>query len=217
MAGREIHALRRWYQALVLEIDPVQVSTILSARHPRLGSLHEQLCEEIRCRERQQVNLWFLTKMVRNVGYIDFVDALDECGYKIQATEMVQTFLSLNTNIEVINRSVSGQRPILNDFANFLKTWVDNTPDKNPDRVLRRIGKQWTFKMQNEENITKKRRLADECVVIKGAEIDAVSITNNKNICKKDLFKSLHCLRITRAMRYCQMAFILDVLHLCTQ
>ena len=196
MTDREIQALTRCYLALLslfsdlVGIDPMKVSTNLSTRYPRLRSLHVQISEEIRCQERQQVNVEVLTNVQRNVGLMGFINALDDCGYKTQATDVLRTFLSPNTN-EVIHRSFSGQRPRLNMMANLLKTWVDNPRVKNPHLLLRHLGQKWTTFMETEQDVRKKQRLAEECVVIKGAEIDAIAITNDKNIRNNRCFKEL--------------------------
>ena len=97
MTDREIQALTRCYLALLslfsdlVGIDPMKVSTNLSTRYPRLGSLHVQISEEIRCQESQQVNVEVLTNVQRNVGLMGFINALDECGYKTQATDVLRT------------------------------------------------------------------------------------------------------------------------------
>ena len=76
-------------------------------------------------------------------------------------------------------------------MANLLKTWVDNPRVKNPHILLRHLGQIWTTDMETEQDFRKKQRLAEECVVIKGAEIDAIAITNDKNIRKNRCFKEL--------------------------
>ena len=190
MTSLETQALTICHQALVSEIDPLIVALTLNKCYPTLRELSKH-------QDRTYVTEVLLTHLPENIAFMDFVNALDECGYKKLAAKVLLTFINLNTKTGVVNhvyKTSSGQRPHLSKMVVNLKKMVDDAPFKDPRLALSQLGERRILKMNQEQDLRKKQLIADECVAILGAEIDAIAITFDKGLRNKDCFEKIKLL-----------------------
>jgi len=190
----KIRALILCHPALITEIDPIIVSSTLCEWYPQHRSCHNMLRELRRQYDRSYVTSMFLTEMEKKFHLQDFIHALYTCGYKKLAVKVFRSFL--NSSAEVINyvskmSSDQGQQDGHSRLVYNLKKMVDDARFPNPQLYLSKLGEQCIMKMDQEQDIQKKQLLAEKCVAIVGAEIDAIAITYDEDLPDKSCFKKL--------------------------
>ena len=191
MTDVEIRALRLCHQSLITEIDPMFVSSTLCKRYPQHRPCHTMLCDLMGHKEPSYVTEMFLTEMEKKFSFMDLVYVLDACGYEKLAATVVLTVISNNIVIGHINKTHSGQGKQLSKLTYDMKKMVDDAQSANPRSVIRDRVKEYRTLMGQEQDIHKKQLLAEKCVVCIGAEIDALAITYNKELCDSIIFEEL--------------------------
>jgi len=194
MTSDEKRALGSCRQSLIHEIDPIFVSSTLCLWYPQHRSCHIMLLDLRRQHERPYVTEVFLTEMENRVRLKDFIKALHICGYKKLAAKVFWSFLNSNTEVmNYVDKTSSDQGPqdCHRRLVYHLKKMVDDARCRNPQLYLSQLGEQCIVKMKQEKDIRKKQLLAEKCVAIVGAEIDAIAITYDEHLPDKMCSKQM--------------------------
>ncbi|XP_052796622.1 uncharacterized protein LOC128229026 [Mya arenaria] len=75
-----------------------------------------------------------------------------------------------------------------------LKKMLDDAQFINPRLALSQLSDRFILQMQNESNEYRRQLLADKCVAVIGAEIDAIAITFDKGLREGDVFTKMKSL-----------------------
>ncbi|XP_052791901.1 uncharacterized protein LOC128226043 [Mya arenaria] len=126
----------------------------------------------------------------------DFVFVLEECGYKRLAAKLYLSLFKLDaaTSVNHVHKTTSGQRPLLSKMVVNLKKMVDDAQFTDPRLALSQLSDRFILKMRNESNDYRRQILADKCVAVIGAEIDAIAITFDKGLRERDVFTKMKSL-----------------------
>lgn len=190
MTPREINALFICKHDLRNGIDPLLIASELighswlphSVNSELIGMFHRGL-------ERECMNEFLISNIPCNVNLYNFVRVLDDCGYRKLATHLYLTFIT--GRVRFVYKSTSGQRPTVHKFFRNLKRMVHDAQFKDPRLTLRRLASRFVHLMQNESDPIWRQHLADKCVEIIGAEIDAIAITFDKHLHEHDVFAQM--------------------------
>ncbi|XP_052796892.1 uncharacterized protein LOC128229192 [Mya arenaria] len=196
MTEVEVQSLDMCKEEIILLIDPYFVSATLCREYPQFEPVHQVIHELELTNDRKDVSEVLISHLPQHICLKDFVFILKECGYTALAAELLRSRLKLDAvkTLKHIHRSTSGQRPWISKMNFVLKNKVDDAMFTNPRLALRQIRDRFILKMQNESDEDRRQFLADKCVAVIGAEIDAIAITFDKGLCEGAVFTEMKSL-----------------------
>ncbi|XP_052793102.1 uncharacterized protein LOC128226990 isoform X2 [Mya arenaria] len=189
MTNAEFQALCSCKEEIILQIDPLVVSSTLRRKYPRFENVY-QIIHYLEPSDREIASKMLIRDLPQKICFFDFVDVLEECGYKILAEKLYLSLFKQNTDVSVkhIHTLTSSQRPVINEMIDYWKMMVDDAQFTNPRLKLSELRDKFILQMNNERNVDQRQFLADKCVAIIVAEIDAFAITFDKGLYKGHLF-----------------------------
>ncbi|XP_052792677.1 uncharacterized protein LOC128226721 isoform X1 [Mya arenaria] len=197
MTEAEVQSLFLCKEEVILQIDPFVVSATLRRKYPRrFESVHKKINTLTLTTDRRYVSEVLISHLPQNIFLQDLELVLEECGYKRFAVKLYLSLFKLDaaTSVNHVHKSTSGQRPFLSKMVVNLKKMVDNARFTDPRLALSQSSDRCFLKMQNESNDYRRQNLADKCVAVIGAEIDAIAITFDKGLRERDVFTKMKSL-----------------------
>ncbi|XP_052811990.1 uncharacterized protein LOC128239403 [Mya arenaria] len=196
MTEQEVEALIQCREELAETIDPMYVAIVMRDNN----CLQEEVLNEVIASQKRNsleempFSVLF-SHLPSNVSLSKFVQNLDMCGYKKTAARLFLTFLKINNEVVThVSKTAAGQRPMVHKFFRNLKRMVHDAQFKNPRTALRELALRYVEKMSSERDDMKRQMLADKCIAVIGAEIDAIAITFDTSLHRGEPFTQMKSL-----------------------
>ncbi|KAL4235146.1 hypothetical protein ACF0H5_006784 [Mactra antiquata] len=171
-------------------MEPVKVAVKLCNKR----MLHQADLRNIilmKVRHTPDIDIWeYLIGILPNYVYIQsFVRVLCECGYRDVAADMYLVYLDIKGRQYSAIKGRSESRRGLRACSRKLKANIHNAPFANREQYLRNLEDQLVFWMEGISSTRTRQVLADLCITVIGASIDAIAITFSTELYKNDIFK----------------------------
>ncbi|XP_060551698.1 uncharacterized protein LOC132713226 isoform X1 [Ruditapes philippinarum] len=191
MTPRERNVLYFYKHEIRSSINPADVALKLYRYGVLTGSSYSKITDILATGiAKERVSDYLLENIPYYMSLEYFVRVLHECGYKELACHLFLTYIS--GSFRSIPRSTSGQRQVVRELFRNLKHMVHDAQFENSRSALRQLANRFIGQMQRETNHMRQQLLADKCVAIIAAEIDAMSIKFDENrIHEDDVFMQM--------------------------
>ncbi|WAQ99224.1 LOW QUALITY PROTEIN: hypothetical protein MAR_023597 [Mya arenaria] len=194
MTNAEFQALCSCKEEIILQIDPLFVSSTLRRKYPRFENVY-QIIHYLKPSDREIVSKMLIRHLPQKICFLDFVVVLGECGYKKLAEKLYLSLFKQNTAREPYITYIDiKSKAISNEMIDDWKMMVDDAQFTNSRLKLCELRDKFILQMNNERNVDQRQFLADKCVAIIVAEIDAFAITFDKGLYKGHLFTKMNSL-----------------------
>jgi hypothetical protein len=191
MTPRERNVLYFYKHEIRSSINPADVALKLYRYGVLTGSSYSKITDILATGiAKERVSDYLLENIPYYMNLEYFVSVLHECGDRKLACHLFLTYIS--RSFRSIPRSTSGQRPVVRELFRNLKHMVHDARFENSRSALRQMANRFIGQMQRETNHMRQQLLADKCVAIIAAEIDAMSIKFDENrIHEHDVFMQM--------------------------
>ena len=209
MNEMEKEALMSYKDTLVNSIDPLVIARQLAVT----GCISQSFYDIIRARyitevSRTEISEHLIYNLQFHTNIIALIQALDRCGYSKLSSALFMTFIKMHTGFHEVGKNRNTDRKNLHSLFGKLKIMIHDAQFRNPREFLRNLAKRFMKQFNEETNEAKKQKIADKCVVVLGAEIDAHAITFNSDLPNNEMFSEMKLL-----VPYTENTLISDVVY----
>lgn len=192
----ETDALLLLKSEFIHSVDPLTIVSILFKNGHADKSLYNNVQLLFRKgNNRAEIVNYLIDRFPCQVSFAGLVTALDKCGYYKLAARLFLAAFPSNRHYRVHN-SESGSRVKLQAFFQNLKRMIHDSQFKNPRHALREMANRYKVEFHKENDEQDRQRLADRCITILGAEIDAHydSLACKLEITQEEMFAEMKTL-----------------------